>query len=53
MNPKPDIPDLRGVPVLGPHRPPDRTRWHEVIADEGFRLFFPLAATQAALWPLL
>lgn len=27
--------------------------WHTVLADEGFRLFFPLAALYAALWPLL
>ena len=27
--------------------------WHNVLADEGFRLFFPLAAIYAAVWPLL
>lgn len=26
---------------------------HRVLSDEGFRLFFPLAALHAALWPLL
>ena len=26
---------------------------HRVLSDEGFRLFFPLAALYAALWPLL
>ncbi|MEF9604428.1 NnrS family protein, partial [Paracoccus sp. PXZ] len=25
---------------------------HRVLSDEGFRLFFPLAALHAALWPL-
>lgn len=29
-----------------------RPHWH-VLSDEGFRLFFPLAALHAALWPLL
>ena len=27
--------------------------WHKVLADEGFRLFFPLAAVYAACWPPL
>lgn len=27
--------------------------WQNMLADEGFRLFFPLAAIYAALWPLL
>lgn len=27
--------------------------WHNVLADEGFRLFFVLGAAYAALWPLL
>lgn len=26
---------------------------HNAVADEGFRLFFPLAALYAALWPIL
>ncbi|MFT0531319.1 NnrS family protein [Castellaniella hirudinis] len=26
---------------------------HRVLADEGFRIFFPLAALHAALWPFL
>lgn len=29
------------------------TPLHRVLSDEGFRLFFPLAALHAALWPLL
>ncbi len=28
-------------------------RWYDALADEGFRLFFPLAAIYAAFWPLL
>lgn len=28
------------------------TPLHRVLSDEGFRLFFPLAALHAALWPL-
>ena len=35
-----------------PHRRPP-SGWHNVLTDEGFRLFFPLAATYAAVWPLL
>lgn len=27
--------------------------WYRILADEGLRLFFPLAAIYAALWPLL
>jgi uncharacterized protein involved in response to NO len=27
--------------------------WWNILADEGFRLFFPLAAIYAAIWPLL
>ena len=27
--------------------------WRAILADEGFRLFFPLAAIYAALWPLI
>ena len=27
--------------------------WYNVLADEGFRLFFVLAAVYAAFWPLL
>ncbi len=27
--------------------------WHRVLADEGFRLFFPLSALYAAFWPLM
>ncbi len=27
--------------------------WWQVLEDEGFRLFFPLAAIHAALWPFL
>lgn len=29
------------------------TAWHVVIVDEGFRLFFPLAALYAAFAPFL
>lgn len=29
------------------------TGWQNVLADEGFRLFFPLGAIYAACWPLL
>ena len=32
--------------------PPRPQPLHVVLADEGFRLFFPLAALYAALWPL-
>lgn len=28
-------------------------RWHRLLSDEGFRLFFPLAALYAAIWPLV
>ena len=27
--------------------------WHNTVADEGFRLFFPLGAVYAALWPAM
>lgn len=27
--------------------------WHRALVDEGFRLFFPLSALHAALWPFL
>lgn len=46
----PQPPLLRGQPAPGPPPPPP---WHRVISDEGFRLFFPLAAIHAALWPFL
>lgn len=42
-----DIPDLRGIPL----RPPPMAL-RAVLGDEGFRIFFPLAALFAALWPL-
>ncbi len=42
------VPNLRGVPVTPPRLP-----LHAVLSDEGFRIFFPLAALHAALWPLL
>lgn len=29
------------------------TPLHRILSDEGFRLFFPLAALHAALWPLV
>lgn len=35
-------------PAPRPARPP----LHRVLSDEGFRIFFPLAALHAALWPL-
>lgn len=41
------IPDLRGIPVALPPQP-----LRAVLGDEGFRVFFPLAALMAALWPL-
>lgn len=50
--PLPPVPDLRGPPPLGPP-PPQRPRLVQVLGDEGFRLFFPLAAAHAALWPFL
>lgn len=28
-------------------------RWWDALSDEGFRLFFPLGAAYAAIWPLL
>ncbi|MFN3994370.1 MAG: NnrS family protein [Tabrizicola flagellatus] len=42
------IPDLRGPPPAPPPPLPLRA----VLGDEGFRIFFPLAALFAALWPL-
>lgn len=49
------IPNLSGtgfvpVEVIKAQLRPPR---HRVISDEGFRLFFPLAALHAALWPFL
>lgn len=41
------IPDLRGKPVTPPTLP-----LRAVLGDEGFRIFFPLTALFAALWPL-
>ena len=51
----PPIPNLSGtgfvpVEVIKAQMRPPR---HRVISDEGFRLFFPLAAFHAALWPFL
>lgn len=46
------LPDLRGHPPLKPATAPVPTL-AAVLADEGFRLFFPLAALHAALWPFL
>lgn len=48
------LPDLRGTGF----RPPQelataRPTLGAVLTDEGFRLFFPLAALHAALWPFL
>lgn len=44
-------PNLRGSVALG-FVPPE-PRLAAVLSDEGFRLFFPLAALHAALWPFL
>lgn len=33
--------------------PPMAMPLHRVLSDEGFRIFFPLAALHAALWPFL
>lgn len=41
------IPDLRGTPFVPPPLP-----LHAVLGDEGFRIFFPLSAIFAALWPM-
>ena len=41
------IPDLRGLPTASPPLP-----LRAVLGDEGFRIFFPLAALFAALWPM-
>ena len=49
------VPNLSGSGFVSPEvikaqlRPPR----HRVLSDEGFRLFFPLAALHAALWPFL
>lgn len=49
------VPNLSGTGFVPPEvikaqlRPPR----HRVLSDEGFRLFFPLAALHAALWPFL
>lgn len=37
--------------MTSPPLPP--TPLHRVLSDEGFRIFFPLAALHAALWPFL
>ena len=39
--------------MSAPDLAPASIRWQTVIADEGFRLFFPLAALYAALAPFL
>lgn len=28
-------------------------RWHQILTDEGLRLFFPLVAVYTAIWPLI
>ncbi|WP_415182327.1 NnrS family protein [Phaeovulum sp.] len=45
------IPDLRGIPPI--EHAKHRVGLADVLTDEGFRLFFPLAALHAALWPFL
>ena len=45
MNGEPDLPGASG--------PREAIPLHEVLSDEGFRLFFPLTALHAALWPFL
>lgn len=40
-------------PACGGAVRPLPTGWHNVLADEGFRLFFVLGALYAALWPML
>jgi uncharacterized protein involved in response to NO len=46
-------PDLRGIPFAPPPPPPPPALpLRAVLGDEGFRLFFPLTAVFAALWPL-
>lgn len=48
------IPNLRGTAYVPPAELPiPRPGLAAVISDEGFRLFFPLAAVHAALWPFL
>ncbi|NGM45824.1 NnrS family protein [Rhodobacter sp. SGA-6-6] len=48
------IPNLRGTACVPPAELPiPRPGLAAVISDEGFRLFFPLAALHAALWPFL
>lgn len=53
-------PDLRGTGFVPPapgasprSGPTPRPGLAAVLSDEGFRLFFPLAALHAALWPFL
>lgn len=41
------VPDLRGTPFDPPPLP-----LRAVLGDEGFRIFFPLTAVSAALWPI-
>lgn len=60
LAPQPDLPDLPKLPDLRGtgFRPPQelagaRPGLGRVLSDEGFRLFFPLAALHAALWPFL
>lgn len=45
------VPNLRGISPLEAPRP--RPGLAAVLSDEGFRLFFPLAALHAAIWPFL
>lgn len=49
------LPDLRGSGFVPPEAlaAPPRPPLHAVLSDEGFRLFFPLAALHGALWPML
>lgn len=48
------IPNLRGSAYIPPaDLPIPQPGLARVISDEGFRLFFPLAAVHAALWPFL
>lgn len=49
------VPDLSGTGYVPPekHDTLPRPGLARVLSDEGFRLFFPLAALHAALWPFL
>ncbi|MEZ5685309.1 MAG: NnrS family protein [Paracoccaceae bacterium] len=50
----PILPDLRGTGFQPPQAlATARPGLAAVLSDEGFRLFFPLAALHAALWPFL